>query len=576
MQQARRAAVPVRAILVGVVGWAVAVLLVAAAPASDRSPAGSLAFEGGPRLEQVSYTSTVLADSPSLLYRMDETSGTAAHDTVGTGNNLNSDRAGWGQSGALANDSNTAAYVGCCGRYMGSDSAVGLPTGDAARSVEFWFVGSVYQLPQRLTSWGSGTNGVFQVNITNGATLQVDRGGASSSFVSSHGLLDGRWHQVVVTYVGGQLAAYADGELLGTATLASGLATTATQFLLGFQGPSFDEVAVYPTALSAAQVAAHFAASGNSRPLAPGTPVLTGGANKVTVSWPAATAGVPAGSPQVSRYVISAGAGSEPGRVIAATGAKTTVVFSGLPAGVAYTFQVTPFNQFGVGPTVTSASATPTGTRTTYASLVQADAPSLYDRRSDPDGDVSADSSGTGNDLVGSGTRGYTGALKSDTDFGAGVGCCGRYFLTSSSAGLPTGNGARTVEGWIAMSPSYPAPIASWGDFSVSPNGYDRYTIRVTGGGNALYFTSPRQVIDGTWHYIVVTYAAQQVSVYVDGDHIGTQSFSQPLATAASPMQVGYQGPAVDEFAIYPYALSAAQVATHFFADKGRSEGALS
>ena len=62
----------------------------------------------------------------------------------------------------------------------------------------------------------------------------------------------------------------------------------------GYSG-TVDEVAIYPTALSAAQIANHFAASGYTRPGVPGSVVATTGSNSVSVSWTAPTATVPAG-----------------------------------------------------------------------------------------------------------------------------------------------------------------------------------------------------------------------------------------------------------------------------------------
>ena len=96
---------------------------------------------------------------------------------------------------------------------------------------------------------------------------------------------DGQWHYVVATYDGTNMALYVDGELTGTATSSSAQPYTGYWRIGGdnlngwnldpwgsnsqgttqpagyyFNGTIAD-VAVYPTALTAAQVQTHFAAA---------------------------------------------------------------------------------------------------------------------------------------------------------------------------------------------------------------------------------------------------------------------------------------------------------------------------
>ena len=63
------------------------------------------------------------------------------------------------------------------------------------------------------------------------------------------------------------------------------------------------------------------------------------------------------------------------------------------------------------------------------------------------------------------------------------------------------------------------------------------------------------------------------LTAYLDGQNIGTQQFSNQLDSLNSTLQVGanYGGGApingaMDDIAIYPLALSAAQVAAHYHA----------
>lgn len=553
----------------GTVGlaWAAAVALIVGV-----TDGGSYAAapERPSRPSLVSYSSSVLSDGPSLFYRFSEPNGNVSADSSGTGNDLTGGSIR-GLPGALATDTDFAAYTGGCVCYMTSQTSAGLPTGNSARTVEAW-VRSTVGAP--FSSWGAGTDG-FGVDLSGMRTFRVTGGSQSHTFTADHDLADDQWHHFVASYDGATVRGYVDGELVGSAAFSQSLATTATNLTVGWRGPAVDELAIYPTALSASQVAAHFAASGNTRPGAPGTPSTVVAANKVTVSWQAATAGVPAGAAQVTRYVVRALASSGLGRVIG-TGGSTSVVFSGLPNdGTGYMFEVTGHNQFGTGTTATSFSpVTPTGNTSTYASVVQGDGPSLYFRFSEPNGNVSADSSGTGNYLTGGSIRGLSGALATDTDVAAYTGGCTCYMTSQSSAGLPTGNSARTVEAWVRNATGQ--PFSSWGGFGVDVSGMR--TLRVTGGSQSQTFTADHDLLDNLWHHFVVTYDGPTVRGYVDGDLVGTASFAQSLATTATNLTVGWQGPAVDELAIYPTALTASQVAAHYYLAQSvlRSAGALS
>src|SRR6185503_13420437 len=63
-----------------------------------------------------------------------------------------------------------------------------------------------------------------------------------------------------------------------------------------------DEVSVYAIELNAAEVAAHFAATGFSRPAAPTRVVASDGAdNEAVVSWALG----PPTTPAISRYVVT-------------------------------------------------------------------------------------------------------------------------------------------------------------------------------------------------------------------------------------------------------------------------------
>ncbi|MCA1684295.1 MAG: fibronectin type III domain-containing protein, partial [Actinobacteria bacterium] len=351
-----------------------------------------------------------------------------------------------------------SVWTNCC-YYTGTVTSTGqgLPTGAAPRSAEVWFSGG-----GTLMGWGAGAARQSFYLSANGNQLCVDAWGDQKCFTTP-GILavtDGSWHHVVATYDGGTaVTMYLDGDVLGTANFAAPLATAASnltvgQFTGGYNG-RLDEVAVYPTALSAAAVKAHFDASGNSKPGPVTNLVVTPGANKVDVSWTAATAGIPSGQPQVARYFVTAYQGSTPRQSVAVDGTLNTISLTGLVGGVDYTVKVVATNPFGAGPPVTTAPFTPSGATGSYVGSVLGDAPSLYYRLGEPSGIVAADSSGNGHGGSLSGPIGFgsAGALANDADKAVSVwtNCC--YYtgtVTSTGQGLPTGAAPRSAEVWFS------------------------------------------------------------------------------------------------------------------------------
>src|SRR5262249_51183385 len=77
---------------------------------------------------------------------------------------------------------------------------------------------------------------------------------------------DTMWHLYDVTYDGSTLTAYADGRNIGSAVMTLDTKPVGTALDIGSSG-SYDEAAVYPTALSAARITARWLASGNAPPV---------------------------------------------------------------------------------------------------------------------------------------------------------------------------------------------------------------------------------------------------------------------------------------------------------------------
>src|SRR2546429_7979776 len=325
----------------------------------------------------------------------------------------------------------------------------GLPTANAPRTVEAW-VKTTSSGP--IVMYGSGaTVNLFDLSVRANAVGLVTYNN-DHWFTTPYAVANGAWHQVVVTYDGaGVVTMYLDGTSLGTQSVGGTLNTIpdANGLLIGndYWGSlsgSVDEVAVYPKALTAAQVLAHFSASGNTRPTAP-TAVLASSTvgNQASVSWTAATAS--AGAP-VTTYIVTAFAGTQAQTSIGVSGTSTRATVTRLQGGTLYTFQVMAMNNFGNGPwSAASAGVTPTGTATTYASTVQADGPSIYYRLDESTGTVAADSSGNGRPAGyrGSYTLGAAGPLVNDADPGINL-AGGAIGALHPGPRLPTAHRPRT------------------------------------------------------------------------------------------------------------------------------------
>lgn len=229
-----------------------------------------------------SYASGVLADSPTSYWRLNDTSGaTTAVDwagaqdlTLGTGVSL-------GAVGAVNGDAGTAAtFSGTTTGIAGTTTAV---AGPSTFSVEAWFK-TTSTTGGKIVGFGDSASGVSSsydrhVYMTN--TGQVVFGvypGAVRTVSSSSAYNDGQWHHVVASLGDAGMQLYVDGRRVGQRTdtttaqaysgywrvggdnLSGWTSAPTSQYLAG----SIDEVAVYPTVLSADRIRAHYTASGRT------------------------------------------------------------------------------------------------------------------------------------------------------------------------------------------------------------------------------------------------------------------------------------------------------------------------
>jgi hypothetical protein len=237
-----------------------------------------------------SYQQTVLANSPSFLWPLSETSGTTASDASPHGfNGTYEPGTTQGAAGPFTGTTATA-FNGSTGLVTAQKQVAG----PQVFSVEGWFKTTTNTGGKLIgfgnSQTGSSANYDRQIYMMNDGQLVFGIYNGGAEFVESPNVYnDGQWHYVVATYnsavtSGPNMAFYLDGQLVGTATSSSAQSYNGYWRVGGdnlggwnldpwgsnsqgttepnsyyFNGTIAD-VAVYPTALSAAQIVAHYAA----------------------------------------------------------------------------------------------------------------------------------------------------------------------------------------------------------------------------------------------------------------------------------------------------------------------------
>lgn len=255
------------------------------------------------------YREEVLADAPVGYWRLGEASGTVAKDSSGNGRDgTYVGGVTLGAAGAVGDGNTAARFDGITGYVDLGDVAALKP---AQVTVEVWYRstdtdGMLVACPP--TPYG------YDIWVTVGSGLpRFEFDGALAAVTSITGptsVSDGLWHHIVGTYDGAFARLYVDGVQVNSQAYNGG----ALEYAVGavrindrvgdvayrVDGP-IDEVAIYPTALSAARIAAHYAAGkvrlasmGDLRDFRDTTRAIervtvngSGGVSQVATDWPA-------------------------------------------------------------------------------------------------------------------------------------------------------------------------------------------------------------------------------------------------------------------------------------------------
>ncbi len=247
------------------------------------------------------FAQTVLADGPMAYWRLGETAGLIAYDCV-SGMNGSYNKVLLGQPGNTLVDSHTSARFG----YLALNTSLvtNIPidfatTGSSNFSVEAWVNGAAQSGDNGLVTKGTGAGGE-QFNLdcggaNHGFRFFVRDSTGATHIASTNVALNSQWHHVVgvCDQTHSNVWLYVDGTGAGRGAIVpgSGLLPSSnpvtlgcrqsganTPFDLQFTG-FMEEVAIYPYALSPAQVLAHYRVVTNRPPVFVSDPFTAADAN---------------------------------------------------------------------------------------------------------------------------------------------------------------------------------------------------------------------------------------------------------------------------------------------------------
>ena len=276
------------------------------------------------------YGATVWNDGPSFYYRLDELSGPTATDASGHQNNgVIAGGVTLGAASPVSGATGTAAaFNGATGSTVGSGVSGAPPT---VYSEEAW-INTTSTAGGKIIGFGNsqtGSSSSYDRNVymlANGKIVFGTKPSALNLATSTNAYNDGKWHYVVATQSSAGMKLYVDDQLVATnaattASTANGYWRVGGDNLANWGANGFyfngkiDEVAVYPTALTPAQVQAHYRASGADVNAAP-TASFTATPNGATVAVDATASTDPDGT--VASYAWDFGDGTQGTGVTAA------------------------------------------------------------------------------------------------------------------------------------------------------------------------------------------------------------------------------------------------------------------
>lgn len=247
------------------------------------------------------YLAAVMADGPSHLWRLGESSGTQLADSIGGNPLVATTGVALGQPGVLTD--NTAAA------FNGTTGSMGTSTTEASSNnytAELWMKTTTTTggllIGQGTSRSGSSGNYDRRLFMTNAGRIAFDMySGTDRAITSPLSYNDGKWHHVAVSLSGAGMRLYVDGGLVASNATYTTAQTFTPYWRVGgdtlygvigkptsgnFEG-TIDEVAVYPTALSDASIRSHAKVGGSTVPNTPPKAAFTSSCTGATCTFDA-------------------------------------------------------------------------------------------------------------------------------------------------------------------------------------------------------------------------------------------------------------------------------------------------
>lgn len=479
-------------------------------------------------------------------------------------------------SGFTGSPNGSPTYV--AGRFAkaislnGSTDFVTLPAGVASYreiTVAAWVYWNGGNIWQRVFDFGNDTSHYMFIapSGSGGVRFAINNGSGEQGINSGTNLPTGRWTHVAVTLSGNTATLYVDGTAVGTNTsmTISPRDFSPSHNLVGHsQFPNdpllngmVDDFRIYNYALSASEIGSLL---GSTPPMAPTSFSATGGNgfSQVTLSWTAASGATSynvkrATSPNGTYTTIYGGS---------ATSFSDT---TGTP-GVTYYYIVTAVG--AGGESVASSS---------IAQFANGNAPRAYLRLDETSGSTASDAAGNG----------WNGTLVGGSTWAAGrINNAASLSGTSNYATLPSGVVAGltnfTISAWVKLN-----SLSNWArlfDFGTGTNVYMflapqngstgklRFAISTSGSSGEQQINTSYAFTPGTWTHVAVTLSGSTGTLYVNGTAVGSNSAMTLNPSSLGVTTLNYIGKSrysdpyfnglIDEFQIYPRALSTAEIAT--------------